>query len=388
MKKSRATVVHLTEGFSWAGIENHLFHLLPSLSFYSDFNIVFGAFHKGQITNRLREKKLETYTLNRRSTLDLSVFVRLVRQLKRRNADILHMHGYLSVIYGIPTALLARVPIKVVTLHADPLPLGRGIAQIKLRIFLYIAFLLIKWTNTQLIAVSEDIARSHKKVCKLKAENIRVIRNGISIEEIHSQVSPQVTSEKDIAKPVVGIVGRIDKNKGHIYFIKAAEQLVSMGIDAKFWVIGAGPLEESLKEYCAKSNMEAHIEFFGFREDIQRYLAQLDVIVIPSLHEGIPYTMLEAMSLGIPVVASAVGGIPEVIEDSVNGFLIPIKRPDEIVSRVRSILQDPQLGERISTAALRTVSERFSSTIMAEATKHAYYDYLDANVRSERGGSA
>jgi glycosyltransferase involved in cell wall biosynthesis len=378
MDNKKIRVFHTTEGVSWAGMEAYLYSLLPRLAQSGNIEVTFASFHDGPLINRLKKKGVKALVLQRRRKFDFFIFFRLIKLLRKINPDIIHMHGYLSIFYGIPAALVNRTPIKVVTLHASPIPSGQTKILSKLMLYLGIAYQMLKISKTYLIAVSKDIYDSHKKVRNINPFCMEVIHNGIDIEEIRTHEPTLKRYDIGINESdfLIGIIGRIDKNKGHIYLIKAAKKLISEGKSIKVVIIGEGALQNDLKAYCTLNQLGRNIHFLGFKKNIIDFLYLIDVLVISSLHEGIPYILLEAMAIGVPVIATDVGGIPEVIKDNLNGLLVPSKDSEAIASRIHLLMEDATIRDRLSKSALEILNQRFSQKVMTQSTINVYNKLL------------
>ena len=382
--KRKLRVVHLAEGGGWAGIEVHLLNLLPELESGGDVDSVFVAFERGRLLEALRVEGLGVELIDRRRRLDVGVFLRLVKLLRGYGPDIVHMHGYLAILFGTPAAAVAGVRTRIVTLHASPnLAADEGL---KLRLLLWATYAVMKVFGARSIAVSGDVLQSHVEVRGMNRQHMQVVHNGIDAEGIGPQ--GESADRADLGLPergfLVGMVGRIDKNKGHVYLLTAVAKLLAERSDIFVVVVGDGPERTSLMEFCANAGIDEHVSFVGFQANATAYMSNLDAMVIASMHEGIPYTLLEAMAVGVPVVATAVGGIPEVVEDSVSGLLIQPGDPEAIAASLTRLASDPGLRARLAHEASEVVRHRFSQQRMAEATVDAYRHNLTDRIESSR----
>lgn len=174
-----------------------------------------------------------------------------------------------------------------------------------------------------------------------------------------------------------GAIGRLDQQKGHSYLIEAMPQLVGR-VQAKCVIIGDGPKRAALEQLVHKRALEKWVVLLGERDDVTAWLSTLDVFVLPSLWEGLPNALLEAMALGLPVVASAVDGVPEVVEHEKTGLLVRPQDPAGLAEALRRLSTDAALRQRLGEAAKKLIAEKFTLINMIGAYQKAYSDVLSA----------
>ncbi len=211
------------------------------------------------------------------------------------------------------------------------------------------------------------------------AERTRVIYNGVDVA--HWPRSPQdrkrLRAEIGAAddEALIGSVGRLDVQKGHSILIEAAARLPK---DARFKcvILGQGPRRPLLEALARRHRLEARVRLLGERDDLAAWLSAFDVFVLPSLWEGLPNALLEAMAFGLPVVASAVDGAAEAVQDGANGLLAKPGDPSALARRIGELLAKPDLRERLGAAARRAVGERFTLVRMMDAYQQAYRDVV------------
>jgi glycosyltransferase involved in cell wall biosynthesis len=171
---------------------------------------------------------------------------------------------------------------------------------------------------------------------------------------------------------IAGYSGRLAPVKGVEYFVQAMFTVKQTVKNAKFAIVGDGEERERLTALVKKLGLENDVVFLGYRTDVQNVMSQLDVIVLPSLTEGLPLTPIEAFSVGKPVVATAVDGTPEVVQDGVNGYLISTKNVDELATKLTCLLQDERLRSQFGESAKRRYEEEFSFEIYAKRITEYY----------------
>ncbi len=186
------------------------------------------------------------------------------------------------------------------------------------------------------------------------------VHNGIVPLDRHSYPRPADLPSKGL---VLGIIGRISEVKG-ITDALAAMSLDDMPRNVQFVILGTGPLSASLEEQAKNSGLDDRVHFLGFRRNIFDYLAHIDGLLMPSLHEGLPYTLLEAMSLGRAVLASDVGGLAEVVEHGKTGLLFPSRDPQAIAHACRMLVENDELTGRLGNAAAQAQREQYTLEAM------------------------
>lgn len=381
MDERKLKVVHITEGADWGGMEAHLYSLLPGLQRGDSFEVECITLHEGLLSERLRDRGIKTKVFSRLGKLDFFVLIRLITYFRSSKVDIIHLHGYLGIFYGILAAVMSGIPVKVITLHASSTHGNPNKRLTKLNCYLWLAYFLMKKSKAYAIAVSKETYDRHLRERKISTERMTVIHNGIGIEENQSCNSELVKRDLGVKDNdfIVGIVGRIDDNKGHIYFIRAAQSILKSRKDVHFLIVGNGPMENELKAFCRENDLEEHIHFLGFQDNILAYLSLMDILVIASSSEGIPYTLLESMAKGIPVIATNVGGIPEVIQNGVSGLLVPPRDSGAMGACIMTLLYDEPLRKRLSGKGLEILNRHFSQESMVQSTLKFYQ-----NIRAPR----
>ncbi len=282
----------------------------------------------------------------------------LLRVIRGARIRVVHTHASFA---GRLAARLAGTGCVVYTKHTlDPVPEGRGLKK-------RLAGLVNRATCDRVIAVSRAV-RENLIRQGIPPDRIEVIYNGVDLEVFRP--TGAVRREWP-GKYLVGVVARLSPEKGHRYFLEAAK-MVAAGIDGvTFLIVGTGPLEQELKDYCRKLGIDGRVVFTGLRDDIPRLLEQLDVLVQPSLSEAHPLSLVEGMCMGRPCVATGVGGVGEVIVDGENGLLVEPANPAALADGILLLLKNPDLAARLGEAAVRTAA-RFDARIMAKKVTDLY----------------
>jgi glycosyltransferase involved in cell wall biosynthesis len=169
------------------------------------------------------------------------------------------------------------------------------------------------------------------------------------------------------------IVGRLDRVKGHHVAIEAVAKEARLA-EVHLYIVGTGPCESELRTLAESLGIAARVHMLGFRRNAYDYIAHCDILLMPSLHEGLPYTLLEAMALGVPVVASRVGGLGEVIQDRRTGLLVPPQDMNALAVAIRILHQDSALRTRLGEAARQLQRTQYSLEAMTQSYLQLYRD--------------
>jgi glycosyltransferase involved in cell wall biosynthesis len=201
-----------------------------------------------------------------------------------------------------------------------------------------------------LVFVSNFTKRQFLKIANLPEEKTSIIYNGIDIDEYQKPIDKNKKKGEIGIKEdefVIGNIANLYPVKGQIYLLRAAKKVLKEIPNTKFLIIGRGELENELKREAQNLGIVSYVKFLGFREDVKELYKIMDVFVLSSLTEGLPLSLIEAMASKVPVVATDVGGIPEVIDDGVNGLLVPPADPQAMAKKIICLLKDPFQAEEI-----------------------------------------
>jgi glycosyltransferase involved in cell wall biosynthesis len=314
--------------------------------------------------------------------LGRSVIKKIASVLKNEHIDILHTHGGYAGLYGRWAAGRCGTPVVVHTLH--------GIHYLHYRNFLVrrisigLERLLSHRTDRLILVSYADLGRAVRHGLA-PPDSLIVIPNG-------SPMPGALSAEAKIRKrrevgwnprlSVVGTVARLHRQKGVLYFILAAKSISARFPDARMAVVGDGPLGRALKRRARHLKIDDKVFFLGERRDANELMNLFDIFVLPSLWEGLPFVLVEAAALGKPIVATAVDGIPEVIEEEKTGLLVPPKDPQLLAEAVVRLLEDRELAGRLGERARASVPLRFPLRRMVEQTENLYLKLYKSKTSS------
>lgn len=314
-------------------------------------------FVNSPFSKKVKQLDLPYYQLVSNSKLDLEAVFKLKDFLIREGCDLVHSNKYKADIISLMACRMAEIPI-ITTVH------GWCSEDLKARAYELIQAFSWRFFD-RVICVSESYKQKALQfgVCENK---LKVIHNGIDVDgymiKDAQDVRLSVLTKYGIPSHhfVAGIIGRLSIEKGHRYFVEAAKKLLKEEPNVSFVIIGDGPEENRIRKRIGYLGLNGHIRMLGYIEKPQEIYAGLDAVVMPSLREGLPNVLLEAMFYGKPVIATNVGGIPDVIRNNESGLLIPAKNSSAIVDTLITLIRHPEQKRRIGSAAKRRVLEQFS----------------------------
>ena len=216
------------------------------------------------------------------------------------------------------------------------------------------------YRNTKVIAVGEMVKKNLVGFYKISSEQITVIHNAIKPFDGKISPIPLLTEYRENGYKIIGNVGRLSEQKGMEYFINAVPGVIEKFPKTKFVIVGDGEDKDKLVNMVKQMNLDEYITFLGYRSDIQNVMSQMDFIVLSSLWEGLPLTPIEAFSVGKTVVATAVDGTPEIVQNGINGILIKPKDIKEIVNNICYLLNNIDVLDKFHVSAKERYNAEFS----------------------------
>jgi len=281
------------------------------------------------------------------------------RWCRKRRIAILHTGQLYPNIFGPPAAALAGVPVRISN--------RRNLSAGKTRLQLAAQRTAQRFSHR--IVANSEAAAACLRAEGVPAGKVSVVRNGIDVGAFAPAKHP------DRRRRVV-MVSNLRPGKGHDVLIHAAARVLPSFPDATFELVGGGPLTEPLRSMAAYCGVAAAFTFAGHQEHVPERLARSEIFVLPSRSESAPNALLEAMEAGLPVIASAIGGIGEIVTDELTGLLVPPDDPAALADRLRRLMEAPALGEDLGRAARTEIAERFSFDRMTGAFDRLYESEL------------
>lgn len=365
-------MLQLAGSAEWAGGEVYLLQLAQRLD-RSRVKLSAVCPAAGPLVERLDRLGVATTVVPMTERLvDPRALVALTRHLRQEQPDVVQSHGARANFYGRLAARLAGVPRHLSTVHNSlyDYPVS------PLRRALYLAFdrLTVRWTET-VLCVAESLARDLIERSHVPPQKIRVVHNGVDL--VH--FDPARGDGERIRRafglgpaPIVGIIGRMTPQKDHQTFLAALARVRSEVPDVRALIVGDGPLRAAIGDSAVRLGLADRCVFAGVREDIPDCLAAASVVVLSSVSEGFPFTVLEALAMARPVVATAVNGVTEIVEPDATGLLVPPRRPDLLAGAIVSLLRDPERALALGAAGRKAVEVRFPVEQMIERVERLY----------------
>jgi glycosyltransferase involved in cell wall biosynthesis len=310
---------------------------------------------------------------------DIIAFFKLWRIIKKGKFDVVHTHTSKAGMLGRWAAKLAGAKIIVHTPHGH---VFYGYFNKALsRVFVYLERLTAIITDKIVILTKRGI-EEYLQYKIAQPEKFVAIYSGIDVERLKTHQSDKVKEKQRLGIPadssVLGTVTRLDPVKGNKYLFEALPEIVKSIPRMRLIVVGEGKEKEALARYVREQGCSENVLFLGMQEGIASIVNTFDIFILPSLMEGMGKSLLEAQALGIPVVATKVGGIPEVVKDGETGILVPAKDSHAIAGAVIRLLQDEALRRRFSENAKQWVDKRFSIETMVNDISGLYEQLLSA----------
>jgi glycosyltransferase involved in cell wall biosynthesis len=368
------SVAHFIDTTAFSGAERALLHVLQALDRRSWRPILFHHDAPGLrpliagATAAGVEHRTVASMRGLRGALSVPLFA---RALRRERPDVFHAHlnWPLACSGGILAAASAHVPAIVATVQlfsdlpdALTMPLQRRI---------------VTRAVGRYVAVSRGVFRDVEQTLRVPPSRIRLVPNSVDLATFQPAPLPdpairlQMAGRTDL--PIALTLARLDRQKGLTYLIRAAVRTPNVA----FVIAGDGPEREALERETRARGVSDRVRFVGFRSDVAALLANSDLFVLPSLIEGLPLSVLEAMAACRPVVATAISGTDEVVRHRITGLLVPPSDPDVLAGAIQEIVRDQALAGRLARAGYDLVKRDFTTDAMARSIMAVYDELLD-----------
>lgn len=364
----RAKVFHLITGLASGGAQSALLRLLARLD-QEEFLPVVACYFQGDtpVANQIRALGIPVHDLGMQARAQPSGLLRLYRLLQREKPQILHTWLFHANVPGRVIGRLARVPVVI----SSERTMGQEkAARRRLN-------RLTAPCADRILCVSESVRDYAATTIGLPPAKLQVIPNGIDLTAFQAR-SCAADAARDRANPVRLIyVGRLQPVKGVVTLMDAMAHLEA--IDTRPWqltIVGDGALRSRLEERVQASTLQSRVIFLGERQDVPQLLRQHDLLVLPSRWEGMPNAALEAMACALPVVATAVGGTPEVVVQGETGLLVPPENPAALATALATLIADPEQRRRMGLAGRLRIESCYSLDATVKSVEALYRQLL------------
>lgn len=367
-------VCHFVSGDIWAGAEVQVATLLAELKMSPDLELSALLLNSGRLRNELSRLGIPVAVCDESRLGPARLFLETTRRLREIRPQILHTHGYKEHVLGAAAGWISSRPMVVQTYHGilENLP---GWAGLKMNLYNRINVAVGSATTDAIVGVSSEITRILQE--RYPRTDVRCIRNGIDAARVVPALGRAAMRERLGIAPnaiVVGTVARLMPIKGFEYLIEAFGQLRRRQPPAvdRLVIVGDGPMRGALGQCAERHGVSRDVTFLGARMDVYDLIATFDIFALSSLHEGVPMVILEAMTLGVPIVASRVGGIPEILEDGKDALLVPAGDAGALARGIEMLAVSPARCAALVRAARDRVEARFSITASAASMQEMY----------------
>jgi|GEM_PF-187508 len=355
-----------------------------------------------EVIDEAKVSRIPCTIFDSKGQIDFSTVKGIARFARERKINLFHTHNYKATVLAALASLKTGIPV-VTTNHLWTR------AGKKLRFYEFIESLLLKFFVKRVVAVSDAI-KQDMKTAGVPQSKIEVIYNGIEIPEDRCKMIDKKTeiqdnkcrildkergltqyairSTQDVRREfgipdnvvVVATIARLSPEKGHTFLFQAAQRLLAEKKDIVFLIVGDGASRQFLEDETAGLGIRKSVIFTGYRKDMDNIYAAADIIAQPSLREGIPITLLEAMVRCKPIIATDVGGVAHVIKDTRTGLLIPAQSVDSLYTSLKRVIYDAELRQRLGKQAFAFVKENYSVEKMANRYQEIYREVVSINT--------
>jgi glycosyltransferase involved in cell wall biosynthesis len=356
------SLFQIDSGKEWRGGQRQSFFLVRELK-RKGYPCRFYVQPNSPLYKKAEQEDLPVFPLKVRSEADVLAVLKLSRQMKKAKCVLVHSHDAHAAAVSALAAYRAKIPLRVISRRVD-FPLKNN----------YFSKIKYRKDIDMIIAISKGV----KKVLVssgIDKKKIKVVPSGIDytpFENVSSKdyLHRELGFNKDDF--LVGIVAHLADHKGHKYLIEAAGILKKKAPRIKLIIVGKGPLRMELDQQVKKLGVEDIVLFLGFREDVPQIMASLDLFVLSSYLEGLGTSIMDAMASHLPVVATEVGGIPELVIHEKTGLLVPPKNPAALAEAIIRIYKDRKLAYSYGENGYKVVHEKYSSRAMAKKVIKEY----------------
>jgi len=372
-------ILQLVSSSRTSGAEKHVAVLSDRLS--KRGHKVFAACPRGDwLPDQLRSAHIPTLEMEMRGVRSLSTPMGITRYARDNHIDIIHAHLTRATYFGLVAARMAGLPI-ISSVHCR----SHDVA------YRY----LFPHSNSRIVSVS-DFIRNGLLRKGVAEERIQTIYNGTEFVNETSDTSGDVAVAElvpsnelplraELSLPpdseLIGLIARVEEFKGHLVLAKAVKQIVAARPAAYFVLVGPviPQIQRAVWEITAADGVAERLRFTGVRNDVKRLMSQMQVLTLPSRYEACSMSIIEAMAMGKPVVATRAGGNPELIEHGVTGLLIE-RNPESLATALIDVLSDADRLKRMGDAASSRARERFSACVMVDNIERLYCDILNSRA--------
>ncbi len=362
-RSGKMRILELIDDASIGGGQRHVLMLARGLQ-TAGHEVHVGCYGRGFLVDELQRSHIPVHPIGLGNRLSLSSLTGVVRLLREGRYDILHTHGGTAGFWGRCASMLVPGSARVHTYHG--LHSIHRAERLRGRLYLWIDRLLARATDHTICVAESDLAaaKSHGLVVDGRAS---VVRNGIELDRFRNkQQRGTLRASLKLGRRdyVVGSIGRLDVQKGYVYLLEAVPLVLRVAPQALFMLVGDGPLREELEARALSLGISSRVWFAGARDDPERMLAAMDLFVLPSLWEGLPLVILEALAAGKPIVATRTTGTEELVRDGREAVLVPPRDSVALAEAILRLIRSSRLRRELVQNGSRHVRKGFTAERM------------------------
>lgn len=361
--KRKINLLHIVNGFAIGGGELKLLELVKNLveKRADKYTVtVCSVGQGGTLQPEFERLGIKVFVIEKKHKFDISQVFKVCRIIKQEQIDLVQTTLFYADVIGALAAKLTGVDA-VISWDTVSHPPDSHETRLRHKLSYQLCMRFVK----RIVAVSEGVKKYLIEDRKIASKKIVIIHYGIDLSLFKSRngfLDKRKRSELGLPdhKIVIGTVARLEIQKGHRYLIAAAPEIINKFSNVVFVFAGDGTLRQELETQVNELGLQENFRFLGFRKDVKELLFAFDVFVLPSLFEGLPNVILEAMASGRPIVATAVDGTPELIEHNETGLLVPPKSPHALQEQILNLLENEEKGIKLGRQAKEMAKQKFS----------------------------
>ena len=374
-------IAYVIDGLSMGGAERLMVPILAHLS-RTDFQPYVCALQSkdgNPMADEIRALGIRVDCLDIKHLRDLNAPAHLTKYLKQMGADLVHTQLEFANILGNIAAKLLRLP-SVCTIHVMP----SLDVKSKRRFHQRAEWFVLRYFCDRVISVSEEARLYHLKISGAPFEQVTTLYNGIDLspfvrmDRAHERMVVRTELGIPASANVITTVAVLRPQKGVQFMIQALPSILAADPDTYYLIVGSGTHENVLREEVNRLRVSDRVIFAGMRKDVPRLLAASDIFVLPTLTEALPTVLAEAMAARLPIIASRVGGVPEMVTDGENGCVIEAGDPDGLITACGSLLSDPETRAAMGTQGWQIVQQKFNIERQVDRLEQLYLYELQA----------
>ena len=374
-------LLYVFDNLEFGGGERFFAQLINRLS-GKKYKIMVACLPTGTFIEKIEGSGTLVKSVDMGNRFNINVILQLASLMKREKIDIVHSQGARADFFARIAGRLSKVPFTISTVQ---MPVeGFDVALTKKFVYIVLNRFSERFVD-RFIVVSDALQKTMIEQHKIEPQRVVKIYNGIEKDEYcmpdEEIARRRISFRKKLGLgedvPIVGAIGRLVWQKGFEYFIEAIPNVLKRIPEAVFLIVGEGELKEELKVKSEKLKVKDSLIFTGFRNDIKDVLASVDAFVMPSLLEGLPVVLLEAMATRRPIVATRIEGISEALENGVTGLLVPARDPQVLSEAIVNLLIHKDKARQMGLAARKVVEEKFGVGIVVQKVEGVYEELLN-----------